>query len=205
MMRMDASSMSWLRFAGASESPDGRGVFSDQWKQMKHQPAQSPSIVQHFNMLVLDGHCPAVWLENILASTQINDHPGCQGKSLAETSRKASPFLSESGPKDADSIKARLVLEAVSQSFSDASPAWASFAFVHVDAGCVGPEIIIHKWLQSHHLLYQRQVAKQLGIFFPRFVYHHLFSVCVACALSPSVLPREKARERLCLAVSCER
>ena len=111
MMRMDASSMSWLRFAGASESPDGRGVFSDQWKQMKHQPAQSPSIVQHFNMLVLDGHCPAVWLENILASTQINDHPGCQGKSLAETSRNASPFLSESGPNDADSIKARLVLE----------------------------------------------------------------------------------------------
>jgi hypothetical protein len=183
MMRMDASSMSWLRFAGASESPDGRGVFSDQWKQMKHQPAQSPSIVQHFNMLVLDGHCPAVWLENILASMQINDHPGCQGKSLAETSRNASPFLSESGPKDADSIKARLVLEAVPQSFSDASPAWASFAFVHVDPGCVVPDVIIHKWLQSHHLLYQRQVAKQLGIFFPRFV-DHLFAVCVACALS---------------------
>jgi len=188
MVRMDASSMSWSRFAGAGQSSDTCDVFSDQWRQLMRATSQHSSGVQQFMLLVLDGHCPATWLESILASTQIDNHTGGRRKSMAQTSQKTSPFLSEAGSTDTASTKPLLVLEVAPQSLRDANPAWASFAFVHMDPGCVGPDVIIHKWVQTHPLLYQRHVAKQLGIFFPRFA-DYLSSCCFLFVSVTRALP----------------
>ena len=178
MLRMDASSMSWRRFAGSCLSSQGTyDVFTDQWRQL-NEALQQPTNGQlrRYQLLVLDGHCPAIWIENILATTKVtasHAHRGATAEDSARVSRTESAAselagrtLSSEPSTSRDESSVKLILEGTS--LRDANPCWATFAFVHVQDGCVGPDVIIHRWLQSHPHLYQKQIAKQLGIFFPR-------------------------------------
>ena len=163
VVRLDASTMSWHRFAGARQSKDGScDVFSDQWRLLTQATQSTKFPVCKYQILLLDGHVPALWIENIIATT-----PALAISQTPEAKHKANSIdmVSKEASGGGEGAKVKLVLEGVALCHSN--PCWASFAFVHVGSQCVGPEICIHRWLQTHPSLYQKQVAKQLIIFFP--------------------------------------
>ena len=119
--------------------------------------------MRRHQILVLDGSTPALWLENILATTPAFSQPG-----MPSLSRPKPPEKLEGkgdGLPRSEGSRLSLVLEDVE--VRDAHPSWAAFGFVHMPVGSVTVEDVKHRWLKTHPLLYQRMVAKQLAVFFP--------------------------------------
>jgi hypothetical protein len=162
VLKIDPSAMSFQHFMGASDSDGGNdGLFADQWGLL--QKDMTSSMVRKYQILLLDGHIPECWIEKILCTI-----PGILPSShnLVAPSN-AGGVSKEVGAKVDMNGCVKLVLEG--PNLQQSTPCWVSFGFVHVPRGCVGPDMIVHRWLQSNRMLYHRQVAKQIATFFPRY------------------------------------